>query len=345
MCVNDKPGAQVKAMPPTGQHQHRSAMPVTSLAELSGAWSSDCGLMLIAHGEVRDNSGETARLALTPNGQLEMQFAGELWRSSYLDRDHIHWEGDGGVWARASGALDAEPPPQQRDLPMPMPTHAMPPQASPHPGCFEAPGFPCSSPCLGPCPCPCPCPFAGPAPQSAPCLGHPLMGMQPPGASFGLGMGPASCGLGAGMPLGLGGNQPPWLRPPFSTATISQPSQMASLGSASTPNGSPQLALLEAKVDYLTSAVLDLQGELVRMMQVRRAGAQRRAMAEELAERIPPLFPPAPMGQGYPVNDCPAPGVPFPAGQPACPAAPAPWQFPPDSAPWQLPPERWGAAR
>lgn len=46
----------------------------------------------------------------------------------------------------------------------------------------------------------------------------------------------------------------------------------------------PQMAMLEAKVDYLTRAVVDLQGDLRRMNQVRRAGAQRRAFQERLAE-------------------------------------------------------------
>jgi len=71
-----------------------------SLSDFNGTWISDCGPMIIEKGQVRDAGGEVAPLAMTSRGQLELRFAGELWRSSYLDTTRIEWEGDGGTWTR-----------------------------------------------------------------------------------------------------------------------------------------------------------------------------------------------------------------------------------------------------
>lgn len=74
--------------------------------------------------------------------------------------------------------------------------------------------------------------------------------------------------------LGVGALPPmPWV-----PAMMQQ--QMAAQGlGQGPPQNAPQLALLEAKVDFLTRAVFDLQSEICRMMEARRAAAQRRASA------------------------------------------------------------------
>jgi len=109
-----------------------------------GAWTSDCGPILILRGEVRDAGGMVAPLAFAADGRLELSFAGELWRSAHVDHDRIVWEGDGGTWVRTPPDLlrPASRPSEQgrytRDkIARPMeaagPTPQLPASCPPHP--------------------------------------------------------------------------------------------------------------------------------------------------------------------------------------------------------------------
>jgi len=224
-----RPTAEVRHGGPAAAAADTAAGPKVgrlSMTELEGTWSSDCGIMTISQGEVRDESGEAAPIALTADGQLELRFAGDRWRSRYVDRDHIQWEGEGGTWARASYSAEtsASSPPRRRCAAA----------GAADPRCLQ-------SGCHQP------------LPTSGPCGSGP--GWAVPGAA------PAPCG---------GPSMSSWARGPMPQAA-----------------NSPHLENLEAKVDYLTSAVAGLQGELVRLMHVRRAGAQRRARAEGFDDRTP----------------------------------------------------------
>lgn len=86
------PSAEALGLPPR--------MSLQSLEDLDGVWHSDCGTMAISEGQVRDCHGESAPLALSVGGHLELQFAGTLWRSQFVDPDCICWEGEGGTWTR-----------------------------------------------------------------------------------------------------------------------------------------------------------------------------------------------------------------------------------------------------
>lgn len=236
-----------------------------TLADLEGAWSSDCGLMTIADGRVKDAFGEAAPISISPaDGQVEMLLAGERWRSRYVDADHIQWEGDGGTWTRATAARRARtgsPPssPTQRAFSVAGGSASQRPtigtvdeiyertvQSLPWPG--APPEIRERLPSTGSCP------------QQLLGAGSGALG-----STTGL---PTMPVPSSSWPAGYGG--PPQALP------IGPPPQTSYI-----PSGDPHLAQLEAKVDFLTNAVAGLQGELVRMMQVRRAGAQRRAREAE----------------------------------------------------------------
>lgn len=261
--------------------------PFVVLSDLAGTWSSECGLMVISGTEVCDANGEKARLTLRVDGSLEMSFGGEVWRSRYVDRDHIVWDDGVGTWSRAGSAVVGQAPPLTR-----------PAQAA-------APASPCMQP-------PALAKLDGEGPP-------PFPGMQLPQACFnfnGLNSGvlqppPSLVNVGA-LPLQSFGQA---LIP---GSTLSMPTSQQ-FQPSSTTGASPQLAYLEAKVDSLANTVLLLQGEVRRMTNVRRAGAHRRAAVTQgfptplMMNGAPPAGEPyAPLpAHGLEQFSLPSTGVPF----------------------------------
>eukprot|EP00928_Gymnodinium_smaydae_P042502 TRINITY_DN28607_c1_g1_i1.p1 TRINITY_DN28607_c1_g1~~TRINITY_DN28607_c1_g1_i1.p1 ORF type:complete len:275 (-),score=40.25 TRINITY_DN28607_c1_g1_i1:116-940(-) len=208
------------------------AHPALMLSDLSGVWSTDCGLMTVHDAQVCDANGDVASLSIAATGGLELRFGGELWRSVRADRDHIVWERDGGVWCRAGNSWTTAPSvPAWRDdalsnLRDPVVAAGSPVFLSRLPNSV-APATQAAR-CAFPSPPP-------PALLTPPTLGH---------------------------------------RPPSAGALLVPPSaQML-------PAASQNLPLLEAKLDHLANAVLDLHGEMQRQMHQRRAFAQRRALQD-----------------------------------------------------------------
>eukprot|EP00747_Dinoflagellata_sp_TGD_P190545 gnl/TRDRNA2_/TRDRNA2_52487_c0_seq2.p1 gnl/TRDRNA2_/TRDRNA2_52487_c0~~gnl/TRDRNA2_/TRDRNA2_52487_c0_seq2.p1 ORF type:complete len:453 (+),score=63.50 gnl/TRDRNA2_/TRDRNA2_52487_c0_seq2:99-1361(+) len=286
------------------QHSRMQASTGSSrlLANIQGSWNTDLGLMTIIGGEVRDSSGESAQLTVTADGQLELNFGGERWNTSQVDNNRIVWRGDAGIWSRAAPALKsigptggigsrgtgrseeaeqhretskAAPPSMASTQPSPsmprplstverlaaMPRQGIGSPSPPHP-LQSQPDLVIQEPkMLGhttpSLPEPRPPPQQHPQPQVQPLQHH-----QHPLPSH---------------PHVPATNVPP-MGVPFPPHGAPLP-----LHGMPRPATSPQLMLLEAKVDYLTNAVVDLQGELSRMMEIRRASAQRRAVSGSLS--------------------------------------------------------------
>jgi len=241
--------------------------PMLNLAELEGTWSSDCGLMTIVDGVVRDANGEAAPLGVAPDQQLELRFAGQLWRSWNVDCDHIRWEGDGGCWTRVSVGIVAANSAKLVEAR----------RGSVTPGCDP-------SSYRGSVADPTSARVAGTVGDPTPRSSWPATGSMPPWPEAG------PCFPVTQMPT------PPWgggplggfQRPPWPQLTINAPS----------PVGQP-IENLEQKVDFLTGAVASLQGQLQQMMEARRDRAKRRPAQVNYWEVDPPqgapgAAPPAP---------------------------------------------------
>mmetsp|Transcript_102037 Transcript_102037/g.288113 ORF Transcript_102037/g.288113 Transcript_102037/m.288113 type:complete len:446 (-) Transcript_102037:88-1425(-) len=292
--------------------------PSPSLIDLAGTWSSDCGLMTIMGNEVMDANGEVGQLGIDRDGRLELRFAGEAWHSEYMDHDHIRWEGDGGTWTRATSAppnpssgsaCHACPGPLTQAQLLGRSVRSMQAEeraereacarraaeeqafhAGPYGWIDAAANAAFADPLGGVVPGGCSSAelaphlgvgipdvhgsYAGSLHASAPWLPGPRSSPPPTVPSLWHPPGPLPMQR---LPGGIG------LPPPMST--IGAPGlPMGMLGAvACPPPQPPHLTMLEAKMDYLANAVFELQGELSRMMQVRRAGARRRAMAEAVA--------------------------------------------------------------
>jgi hypothetical protein len=205
-------------------------------------------------------------LDLVTDGCLELRYVGETWRSTCIDRDHIHWDGDGGVWIRATAS--PPPPPIGREQEIRADLAAMPHTGERHPRLIAH--APCPHRWVEPMDVSWRQPLHGPqvdqpgVPHLSACAPYHSQGFVP--------------SMGERQWSGCG-SSPAIQPPPFSGSSIQ-------VGASAT--GSSHLPILEAKVDYLTNAVTVLQGELGRMMQVRRAGAQRRAMVEMQDQWGPP---------------------------------------------------------
>jgi len=221
------------------------------ISELVGKWSSDCGIMTVRGNEVIDANGEAAQLVVSKTGRyLELHFAGETWRSEYVGNDHIRWQGDGGTWRRAgttpATAMPRRQEPQEQVRPVPFGQPAPAYEGAVHPYVAHGAGWRQGLSVQ-------PCPFAPPLHSAAP--------PWPPSA-------------------------PPAIIATMPSMAVSFPSGSMHSAAQMRPQpqpASPQLMMLEAKVDYLANAVVGLHGELNRMMEIRRVGAQRRAMAEVAA--------------------------------------------------------------
>lgn len=74
---------------------------------LQGAWTTDWGPMAVIGATVRDTHGDSAPLSVAADGKVELLFAGCLWRSKFVDSDHILWEGEGGTWVRVPSSAGA----------------------------------------------------------------------------------------------------------------------------------------------------------------------------------------------------------------------------------------------
>lgn len=218
--------------------------------------------MTIDGHEVRDSNGEAAKLEVVASS-LVLHFAGEVWRSRHADCDHIHWVGDGGLWTRATAQpLEERPPfgPHWGDRP---PAAYGPPWEDPR-------GARCGAPC-----------------GSAPWLQSQGLHTQVQTQGETQWMGP---GPGSGPPGQSWTAQGSWPGQGFGPPPLQQPVAWPSVGPAMQPPphglqlaATSHLPMLEAKVDYLTNAISSLQGEFARMMQVRRNGAQRRAMSDTMS--------------------------------------------------------------
>eukprot|EP00927_Polykrikos_kofoidii_P046012 TRINITY_DN40197_c0_g1_i1.p1 TRINITY_DN40197_c0_g1~~TRINITY_DN40197_c0_g1_i1.p1 ORF type:complete len:503 (-),score=72.23 TRINITY_DN40197_c0_g1_i1:66-1574(-) len=320
------------------------------LADLVGTWSSDCGLMTISttsgggggsgsgcngvpgpvhRGLVTDAHGETAPFIYTSDGHLELRFAGEVWHSKSVGRDHIAWDGDGGTWTRATSAPPAAASSitntfagdfgcgswgreEQR-------TGMRPPSPQPCRSCSfaDGPHVP-PSPMAGYWP-PAAGAYEGTGAEmldygpvvscqlQAPPVGRERSFSPLPSSSFGRHQTPHRGLYTAGGDC-VCGSPPVSLPPPASSPPFAVPSQGQWCGCGPTGPlvGSPQQRLdphrvaMEAKVDFLANCVIELQGELSRMMQVRKAAANRRAVASiaatasaSLADRQASMLPPS----------------------------------------------------